>query len=265
MSLSSEEIERYARHIVLQGIGGPGQQKLKAARVLVIGAGGLGSPLLQYLAAAGIGHLGIVDDDEVSLSNLQRQILHGTPDLGRPKVASAQDAIFRLNPHVEVKTFPMRINLDNAADLISQYDIVADGSDNFATRYAVADACFYAKRPLITAAVGSFDGSLTTLRPFEHGADGKPNPTYRCLFPEPPPAGMVPACGEAGVLGALTGILGTMMALEVVREIVGFGQGLVGRLLLIDTHSMRFETMNYAWDPDNPLNGAALSLSPPQP
>ena len=265
MSLSPEEIERYARHIVLQGVGGPGQQKLKAARVLVIGAGGLGSPLLQYLAAAGIGHLGIVDDDDVSLSNLQRQILHGMPDLGRPKVDSAVDAIARLNPHVRVTPHCLRINAENAPALLADYDIVADGSDNFATRYAVADACFYAKRPLITAAVGAFDGSLTTLRPFEQGQDGKPNPTYRCLFPEPPPAGMVPACVEAGVLGALTGILGTMMALEVIREITGFGQGLVGRLLLVDTQFMRFETMNYAWDPDNPLNGLAAITLPPQP
>jgi molybdopterin/thiamine biosynthesis adenylyltransferase len=255
MSLSSEEIERYARHIVLHGVGGPGQQKLKAARVLVIGAGGLGSPVLQYLAAAGIGTLGVVDDDEVSLSNLQRQVLHGTPDVGRPKVESAADAIARLNPHVRLVGHKFRLNGENARALVADYDLVADGSDNFETRYAVADACFYEKKPLVTAAVGAFDGSLTTLRPFETGPDGKPNPTYRCLFPEPPPAGMVPACSEAGVLGALTGILGTMMALEVIREVVGFGENLVGRLLLIDTRAMRFDTMHYAWDPENPLNG----------
>lgn len=256
MSLSSEEIERYARHIVLHGVGGPGQQKLKAARVLVIGAGGLGSPVLQYLAAAGIGTIGVVDDDEVSLSNLQRQVLHGTPDVGRPKVESAADAIARLNPHVRLVAHKFRLNAENARALVADYDLVADGSDNFETRYAVADACFYEKKPLVTAAVGAFDGSLTTLRPFETGPDGKPNPTYRCLFPEPPPAGMVPACSEAGVLGALTGILGTMMALEVIREVVGFGENLVGRLLLVDTRSMRFDTMHYAWDPENPLNGS---------
>ncbi len=256
MVLSSEEVERYARHIVLHGVGGPGQQKLKAARVLVIGAGGLGSPVLQYLAAAGVGTLGVVDDDEVSLSNLQRQVLHGTPDVGRPKVESAADAIARLNPHVRFVAHKFRLTGENAHALIADYDLVADGSDNFETRYAVADACFHEKRPLVTAAVGAFDGSLTTLRPFETGPDGKPNPTYRCLFPEPPPAGMVPACSEAGVLGALTGILGTMMALEVIREIVGFGENLVGRLLLVDTRAMRFETMNYGWDPSNPLNGA---------
>jgi adenylyltransferase/sulfurtransferase len=261
MSLSPEEIERYTRHIVLHGVGGPGQQKLKAARVLVIGAGGLGSPLLQYLAAAGVGEIGIVDDDEVALSNLQRQVLHGTPDIGRPKVESAADAIGRLNPHVRVSAHPVRLTTDNARDLVRAYDIVADGSDNFATRYAVSDAAFFERRPLITGAVGAFDGSLTTLRPFETGPDGRPNPTYRCLFPEPPPAGAVPACAEAGVLGALTGIIGAMMALEVMREIVGFGESLVGRLLLLDARAMRFETLRYVWDPSNPLSGERRAAS----
>jgi len=254
--LSAEEIERYARHIVLHGVGGPGQQKLKAARVLVIGAGGLGSPLLQYLAAAGVGRIGIVDDDEVSLSNLQRQVLHGTIEIGRAKVDSAAAAIARLNPHVEVVPLPVRLAGDNARELVAGYDIVADGSDNFVTRYAVSDACYYERRPLVTAAVGAFDGSLTVLRPYEANATGEPNPTYRCLFPEPPPAGTVPTCVEAGVLGALTGILGAMMALEVIRVIVGFGEGLVGKLLLVDALSMRFETLVYRWDPANPLSGA---------
>lgn len=258
MALSSEEIERYARHIVLHGVGGPGQQKLRAARVLVIGAGGLGAPLLQYLAAAGVGRLGIVDDDEVSLSNLQRQVLHGTPDVGRLKVASAADAIARLNPHVEVVAHVLRLDDGNARDLVRDYDLVADGSDNFATRYAVSDACFHEKKPLVTAAVGAFDASLTTLRPFETSASGVPNPTYRCIFPEAPPAGLVPTCAEAGVLGALTGVVGSMMALEVIREIVGFGETLVGRLLLVDTRAMRFETVRYGWDPENPLNGKAI-------
>jgi molybdopterin/thiamine biosynthesis adenylyltransferase len=257
--LSPEEIERYARHIVLHGVGGPGQAKLQQARVLVVGAGGLGAPLLQYLAAAGAGTLGIADDDIVSLSNLQRQIIHGTPDVGRPKIESAASAIRRLNPHVTVEAHALRLTAGNARDIIRSYDIVADGSDNFATRYAIADACFYEKRPLVTAAVGAFDASLTTLRPFERAANGKPNPTYRCLFPAPPPEGTVPACEEAGVLGALTGVAGSMMALEVIREIVGFGEGLVGRLLLIDSMSMRFETLSYSWDPDNPLNGTRLT------
>lgn len=255
MSLSPEEIERYARHLVLREIGGPGQQKLKAARVLVVGAGGLGAPLLQYLAAAGVGTIGIVDNDAVSLSNLQRQIIHETYGVGRLKVESAGEAIARLNPHVRVEQHAMRLTEDNARALIARYDVIADGSDNFGTRYLVSDACFYEKKPLVTAAVGGFDASLTTLRPFEAGADGAPNPTYRCLFPEPPPPGTVPSCEEAGILGALTGVAGSMMALEVIREIVGFGEGLVGRLLLIDTLAMRFETLRYAWDPENPLSG----------
>lgn len=255
MSLTGDEIERYARHLVLRDIGGPGQQRLKKARVLVVGAGGLGAPLLQYLAAAGIGVIGVVDDDRVALSNLQRQVIHTTEDVGRLKVESARAAIARLNPHVAVETHMQRLDETNARDLIAGYDIVADGSDNFATRYLVSDSCFYEKRPLVTAALGGFDASLTTLRPFECGADGRPNPTYRCLFPEPPPPGTVPNCEEAGVLGALAGVVGAMMALEVVREIVGFGEGLVGRLVLIDAGAMRFETLRYAQDPDNPLNG----------
>jgi molybdopterin-synthase adenylyltransferase len=253
--LDPKELERYARHIVLREVGGPGQAKLKAARVLVVGAGGLGAPVLLYLAAAGVGALGVVDDDTVSLSNLQRQVIFGTGDIGTRKVDGAEAVIARLNPHVAVEAHMTRIDASNALDLIARYDIVADGSDNFATRYLVSDACFFAKKPLVTAAVGTFDGSLTTLRPHERGADGRPNPTYRCLFPEPPPPGTVPACAEAGILGALPGVLGSMMALEVIREIVGFGEGLVGRLLMADARSMRFETLSYAWDPGNPLSG----------
>lgn len=261
MSLSTEEIERYARHLVLREIGGPGQQKLKSSRVLVVGAGGLGAPLLQYLAAAGVGTLGIVDNDAVSLSNLQRQVIHDTGGVGRLKVDSAQEAIARLNPHVRVEPHAERLTEENARALVARYDIVADGSDNFATRYLVSDACFHDKKPLVTAAVGGFDASLTTLRPFETGPDGRPNPTYRCLFPEPPPPGTVPSCEEAGILGALAGVVGAMMALEVIREIVGFGESLVGRLLLIDMLAIRFETLRYGWDPDNPLSGTALPLS----
>jgi molybdopterin/thiamine biosynthesis adenylyltransferase len=255
MELDSAEVERYARHIVLREVGGPGQAKLKQARVLVIGAGGLGAPLLLYLAAAGVGTIGVVDDDIVTLSNLQRQVIHGTPDLGATKVESAAAAIDRLNPHVAVVTHAERLTAANALELIRGYDIVADGSDNFATRYLAADACYFARRPLVTAAVGTFDGTLTTIRAHERGADGNPNPTYRCLFPEPPPPGTVPACSEAGILGALPGIIGSMMALEVIREIVGFGEGLVGRLLMVDARAMRFETVGYGWDPDNPLSG----------
>jgi molybdopterin-synthase adenylyltransferase len=253
--LSPEELERYARHIVLQEIGGPGQAALKAARVLVVGAGGLGAPALLYLAAAGVGAVGIVDDDAVALSNLQRQVIHATAEIGEAKVESAAGAIRRLNPHVKVETHAARLVAANAVALIGRYDIVADGSDNFATRYLVSDACFFAKKPLVTAAVGVFDGTLTTIRAHERNADGTPNPTYRCLFPEPPPPGSVPACAEAGILGALTGVLGSLMALEVIREIVGFGEGLIGRLLMFDARAMRFETLRYGWDPSNPLSG----------
>jgi molybdopterin-synthase adenylyltransferase len=253
--LDKQELERYARHIVLREVGGPGQAKLKAARVLVVGAGGLSAPVLLYLAAAGCGTLGVVDDDTVSLSNLQRQVIFGTDDIGQRKVDGAEAVIARLNPHVGVETHMMRLEAGNALALIGQYDVVADGSDNFATRYLVSDACYLARKPLVTAAVGTFDGSLTTIRAHEKRADGTPNPTYRCLFPQPPPPGTVPACAEAGILGALPGVLGSMMALEVIREIVGFGEGLVGRLLMVDAREMRFETLNYAWDPDNPLSG----------
>src|SRR5262249_29865293 len=249
-----EERDPYARHIVLHEIGGPGQQALKRARVLVVGAGGLGAPALLYLAAAGVGALGVIDDDAVALSNLQRQVIHGTPEIGGPKVESAAAAIRRLNPPVTVETHAARLVAANALALISRYDVVADGSDNFTTRYLVADACFFAKKPLVTAAVGIFDGTLTTIRAHERKRDGTPNPTYRCLFPEPPPPGTVPACAEAGILGALTGWLGSLTAPEVIREIVGFGEGLVGRLLMFDARAMRFETLHYAWDPANPLS-----------
>ena len=203
----------------------------------------------------------MIDDDDVALSNLQRQVIHGTPDVGHAKVESAAAAIKRLNPHVNVVTHAERLTAANAMALISLYDLVADGSDNFATRYLVADACYFAKKPLVTGAVGTFDGTLTTIRAHEKAADGRPHPTYRCLFPEPPPPGTVPACSEAGILGALTGVLGSMMALEVIREIVGFGEGLVGRLLMVDARSMRFETLNYAWDPGNPLSGETPTIN----
>lgn len=257
---SSEEIDRYARHLVLREVGGPGQQKLKGARVLIVGAGGLGAPLIQYLAAAGIGELGIVDDDTVSLSNLQRQVLYTTADVGRRKVDCAAEVVAKLNPHVKVKTFAERLDAGNAAALLRDFDVIADGSDNFETRYLVSDTCFHEKRPLVSAAIGAFDGSLTTLRPYELGGDGKPNPTYRCIFPEPPPPGSVPACAEAGIIGALAGVLGALMALEVIREIVGFGESLVGRLLLVDALTLRFETIGYSWDPANSLNGAQSEL-----
>ena len=259
MKLSPEEIERYRRQIILHGVGGPGQQKLQAARVVVIGAGGLGSPALQYLAGAGVGTIGVVDDDTVSLDNLHRQTIHGTPDIGRPKAESAAQAIARLNPHVRVQRVATRLTGENARGLVRGFDVALDGSDNFATRYALSDACFHEGVTLVTAALGTFDATLTTLKPHGRAPDGRPNPTYRCLFPEAPPPGSVPTCSEAGVLGALAGVVGSMMALEAIREIVGGfeegDRGLVGKLVMIDARALRFETLTYGWDEQNPLNG----------
>lgn len=253
--LTPEEIQRYKRHLVLREVGGEGQQRLKAARVLVIGAGGLGSPLLMYLAAAGVGTLGVIDDDTVSLDNLQRQIVHDTAHVGQPKVDSARDMIGRLNPHVRVETHNMRLDAANALDIIGRYDIVCDGSDNFATRYLVSDACFFARRPLVFAAVGPFDGYVTTFKPHMTGPDGKPYPTYRCIFPEAPPPGTVANCAEVGVLGAVVGVVGTLQATEVLKEITGAGESLAGRLLIYDAKGGRFESVRVAWDPDNALSG----------
>lgn len=243
--LSADELGRYARHIVLPEIGGAGQQKLKRAKILVVGAGGIGSPVALYLAAAGIGTIGIVDDDTVSLSNLQRQILHGTADIGRTKLDSATESIAAINPHVTVVPHALRIGPENGPAIVSAYDIVVDGSDNFATRYAMADLCEALRRPLVTAAVNRFAGQLTTLLPFETGADGRQNPCYRDLFPEAPPAGLVPSCAEAGILGVVTGILGTMAATEAIKLVCGIGEVLVGRLVLVDVLAMRFETVKY--------------------
>ena len=255
MSLTPEEIERYKRHLVLKDVGGQGQQKLKAARVLLIGAGGLGSPLVMYLAAAGVGTIGIVDDDTVSLSNLQRQIAHDTAHVGVPKVESARDMVARLNPHVTIEMLPTRIDSANALDLIGRYDIVADGSDNFATRYLVSDACYLAKRPLVFGAVGPFDGYVTTFKPHEKRPDGTPWPSYRCIFPEAPPPGSVANCAEVGVLGAVVGVIGTLQATEVLKEIIGIGETLAGRLMIYDALGARFESVKIGWDPDNPLSG----------
>src|SRR4051794_28048487 len=204
MALSDEELERYARHIVLKEVGGPGQARLRQARVLVIGAGGLGAPLLMYLAAGRGGALGVVDDDAVSLSNLQRQIVHDTGRVGLAKTASAAASLARINPGVSVVEHPFRIAADNAMELIAAYDIVADGSDNFATRYLVSDACSPARRTLVSAAVAQFDAQISTFKPHIEGPDGRPYPSYRCLNPEAPPPGLLPACEEAGVIGALT-------------------------------------------------------------
>ncbi|MDR6759634.1 molybdopterin/thiamine biosynthesis adenylyltransferase [Mycoplana sp. BE70] len=243
--LGPEEIERYRRHIVLAEIGGAGQQKLKNASVLVIGAGGLGAPVLQYLAAAGVGHIGIIDDDTVSLSNLQRQVIHGTATIGHSKLESARAAIEALNPHVRVTLFGARLTPDAAPQLLQGFDLLLDGSDNFDTRYAAADAAETARIPLVTGAVGRFDGSLTVLKPWERAADGQQNPGYRDLFPERPPPGVVPSCAEAGIVGALTGVIGTLMAMEAIKVITGAGEPLVGRLMLYDGLAARFDVMRY--------------------
>jgi molybdopterin/thiamine biosynthesis adenylyltransferase len=238
--LSTEELERYARHIVLAEVGGAGQQRFRKARVLIVGAGGLGAPSALYLAAAGIGTIGIVDDDVVSLSNLQRQILHDTARVGEAKVDSARAALARVNPHVRVEPHRLRLTADNADALVGSYDIVADGSDNFATRFLCADVCARVEKPLVTAAVGRFDGSVTVLKPYEGD-----NPSYRDLFPEPPPEGLLPSCAEAGILGALTGVIGSIQALEVLKLVAGIGEPLVGRLLLYDALAQRFDEVRY--------------------
>jgi len=258
--LSAEEIERYKRHLVLKEVGGQGQQKLKAARVLVVGAGGLGSPLIMYLAAAGVGTIGVIDDDRVSLDNLQRQIAHDSAAVGMPKTESARLTVGRLNPHVSVEAIEARLDAVNALDVISRYDIVADGSDNAATRYLVSDACYLAKRPLVFAAVGPFDGYVSTFKPHEQTEDGTPYPSYRCLFPEAPPPGTVPNCAEVGVLGSVVGVVGTLQATEVIKEIVGAGASLAGHLLIYDALATRFETLNVAWDPENPLTGRTPTI-----
>ncbi len=259
--LSDEEIDRYQRHIILRDVGGPGQQKLKQARVLVIGAGGLGSPVLMYLAAAGVGTLGIIDDDSVSLSNLQRQVIHKTNSVGRPKTESAAETIAEINPHVTAQVHSTRLTADNALEIISQYDLVADGCDNFSTRFLVNDACYFAKRPLVSAAVGQFEGQVTTFRAYQNDADGTPNPSYRCLLPDAPPPGLVPTCEEAGVLGALTGVVGSLQAIEVIKEILNIGDTLCGRLLMYDALSAECSKIILPWDPENPLNGRTPSMN----
>ncbi len=243
-ALSSAEIERYGRHIIMPEIGGAGQQALKRSCVAVIGAGGLGSPVLAYLAAAGVGRLRIVDDDTVSRSNLQRQILHRTEDIGRAKTESAREAIVALNPHVKVEAIAERITTGNAIRMLTGADVVVDGSDNFATRLAVADAAEALAIPLVTGALGRFDGSVTVIHPASIH-DGQPGPRYRDLFPQLPDDGAIPTCAQAGVLGALAGVVGSLQAIEAIKLITGAGEPLIGRLLAIDAFSMRFRTIGY--------------------
>lgn len=246
---SDAQIRRYARHIVLPEVGGVGQARLMRARVLVVGAGGLGSPLVLYLAAAGVGTIGVVDDDVVDLSNLQRQVLHGEPDVGTPKVDSAQRAVARLNPDVRLVPHPVRLTAETAPDLVSAYDIVCDGSDNFATRFLLNDACHFARRTLVSAAVLRFDGQVSVYR--SHAGD----PCYRCIFPAPPPPDAVPSCSEAGILGAVAGIMGALQATETLKELLGIGRSLAGRLLIVDALAAETRTVTVRPDPACPLCG----------
>ncbi len=256
LDFSDEDVERYSRHILLAEVGGIGQAKLQAARVLVVGAGGLGSPLILYLAAAGIGTIGIVDGDTVDLSNLQRQIAHTTARIGQPKAASAGEGARAINPNVHANLHAVRLTPDNALDLLAGYDVVCDGTDNFATRFLVADACVLARKTLVSAAVLRFEGQLSTFKPHA----GPACPCYRCLYPEAPPEGLVPTCSEAGVLGAVTGVMGTLQATEVLKEIMGIGEGMAGRLLVWDALAMRFRTIRLPRDPACPACGPAATL-----
>src|SRR5437016_9036020 len=247
-TLAPAELLRYSRHLILPDVGVPGQEKLKAARVLLIGAGGLGSPAALYLAAAGVGTLGLVDFDNVDVTNLQRQILHGTKDVGRPKLVSARERIADVNPHVRLETYETALTSKNALEIIAGYDIVVDGTDNFATRYLTNDACVLLGKPNVYGSIFRFEGQASVF-----GVDD--GPCYRCLFPEPPPPGSVPSCAEGGVLGVLPGIVGTIQATEAIKLILGIGETLAGRLLLIDALSMQFRAMTLRKDPACPACG----------
>jgi len=254
--LSDDDLTRYARHLVLREVGGPGQARIRKARVLIVGAGGLGSPAALYLAAAGIGTLGLVDDDTVSLSNLQRQILFRTSDIGRPKVEAGGEALKALNPGVQIHAHQTRLGPDNVMELIAGYDVIADGSDNFATRFLLNDACFFAKKPLVSAAVTEFEGQLATYKGHEPGC-----PCYRCLFPAPPPSGTVPNCSETGVLGAAAGVMGALQGLEVLKEVAGLGTGLSGKILTYKALTAEFRTARLPKDPACPLCGANAAIT----
>ncbi len=248
---SEDQLKRYARHIILREVGGAGQARLLNASVLVVGAGGLGSPLLLYLAAAGVGSIGVIDDEEVDLSNLQRQVVHKTASLGRSKVESAIETVAAINPDVRLVPYNTRLSSDNILDLIGGYDLVADGSDNFATRYLVNDACHLGKRPLVSAAILRFDAQISTFKSHLRGN----NPCYRCIFREPPSPGLVPSCSEGGILGAVAGIAGSIQATEVLKELLGIGESLSGSLLIFDALTSRFQKIKVKPDPDCPLCG----------
>jgi len=247
---SDEEIERYSRHIILPEVGGKGQKKIKEAKVFCVGAGGLGSPATIYLAAAGVGTLGIIDLDKVDLSNLQRQILHSTKNVGQAKVESAQETLNGINPNTEVKIYQEKLSSENILDLIREYDVVMDGSDNFPTRFLVNDACYFMKKPLVSGSIFRFEGQVTSLKAHVDG-----HPCYRCLYPEPPPPGLVPSCQEAGILGVLAGTIGVIQATEILKEILGIGENLYRRLLLYDALEMRFRELKTVKDPNCILCG----------
>ena len=261
MEFTEDQIERYARHIILKDVGGHGQAKLLGARVLVVGAGGLGSPVIMYLAAAGVGKIGVIDDDEVSLSNLQRQILHTTDRVGMAKTESAAKVTAALNPDVNLVTHNFRLDVTNIMDVLDGYDIVADGSDNFSTRFLINDACFFARRPLVSAAILRFDGQVYTFKPHQKDADGHALPCYRCLFPEAPPPGQIPSCAEAGVLGALCGTIGSLQATEIIKELLGIGDSLAGSLMIYEGLSSEFRKIRVKADPGCPLCGESPKIT----
>jgi molybdopterin/thiamine biosynthesis adenylyltransferase len=250
MNFSDEEIQRYSRQLILPEIGGKGQKKIRNARLFLIGAGGLGSPAALYLVAGGLGKLGLIDSDVVDLSNLQRQVLHTTKSVNQPKVESAKARLNAINPDCTIETYQKKLDASNIMDLMSGYDFILDGSDNFPTRFLVNDACFFLKKPLISASIFRFEGQLTTIKAY--AAD---YPCYRCLFPEPPPADLVTSCQEAGVLGALAGTMGVLQATEAFKEILGVGSSLTNRLLLYDALDMRFREVKTRKDPTCPLCG----------
>lgn len=249
MPLTDDQMDRYARHLVLREVGGMGQQKLLNSKVLVVGAGGLGSPLVMYLAAAGVGTIGVVDDDLVDLSNLQRQVAHGVDDIGTLKVESVRATVAKINPDVKIIPHAERLSVENIEVLFADYDLVADGTDNFPTRFLINDACYFLKKPLVSAAMLQFEGQLSTYKAFEEGN----NPCYRCIFPAPPPPDVARTCGEAGVLGALAGAMGSLQSVEILKELLGIGESMSGRLMIYDALSAEFRNIKVPRDPECPL------------
>jgi adenylyltransferase/sulfurtransferase len=257
MEFTDSQLQRYARHIILPEVGGEGQAKLLNSSVLVVGAGGLGSPLLLYLAAGGVGTIGVVDDDVVDLANLQRQVVHATSGIGRPKVESAVDTVAGINPEVRVIPHRVRLTVENVNDIIAPYDLVADGSDNFATRFLLNDACYFARTPLVSGAMLRFDAQLSTFKAWLPGD----HPCYRCLFREPPPPGLIPSCAEGGVLGALAGAVGSIQATEVIKDLLGIGESLSGWLLIYDALTTTFQKIRVHRDEGCPLCGESPTIT----